>query len=196
MTVPLLPCPDIDEIVDFYRMLGFERTFHQTRPNPYVAVKREDLELHFFGMPGFDPAESYGTCLVMVPDTGELYEAFAAGMRAKHGRVLVRGIPRMTRPRRRQDDYTGFSLIDPGGNWIRIFRNRKDDPVEFTSKLAKALHNAVVLADSHGDEQQALKILDGALGREVDAPAEDREAALEFRAELAVRVGESDAKLD
>lgn len=189
MTIPLLPCPDIDEIAEFYRMLGFAQTYRQTRPNPYVSMKREGIELHFFGMKDFDPAESYGTCLVIVPDTGVLYEAFAAGMRAEHGKVLVKGIPRMTKPRRRQDDYTGFSLVDPGGNWIRIFRAQKDEPQEAGSKLAKALHNAVVLADSRGDERQALKTLDGALRRETDAPAADREAALEFRAELATRLG-------
>ena len=36
----------------------------------------------FFGMPDFDPADSYGSCLVLVPDTGELFQAFAAAMNA------------------------------------------------------------------------------------------------------------------
>jgi hypothetical protein len=34
ITVPLLPCRDIDEIVDFYAMLGFTRTYDQLLPNP------------------------------------------------------------------------------------------------------------------------------------------------------------------
>jgi catechol 2,3-dioxygenase-like lactoylglutathione lyase family enzyme len=196
VTIPLLPCRDIDDIADFYRVLGFTQTYRQTKPNPYISLQREGIALHFFGMPGFDPADSYGSCLVIVPDTGELFDAFAAGMRERYGKLLVSGIPRMTRPRKKQDGHTGFSVIDPGGNWIRIFNAAEDSDEMPTGKLAKALHNAVVLADSKGDEQQAAKILDGALARETDAPAADRAAALEFRAELAVRLGESDAELD
>ena len=52
ITVPLLPCRSIDEIVDFYTMLGFTRTYYQLRPNPCVGLEREDLQLQFFGMPG------------------------------------------------------------------------------------------------------------------------------------------------
>ncbi|MCP2287552.1 hypothetical protein [Nocardia amikacinitolerans] len=93
ITVPLLPCRSIDEIVDFYTMLGFTRTYYQVRPNPYVSLKREDLQLDFFGMPDFEPEDSYGTCVVLVPDTGELFDAFAAGMRKTHGKLLISGIP-------------------------------------------------------------------------------------------------------
>jgi hypothetical protein len=41
-------------------------------------------------------------------------------MRAVHGKLLISGIPRMTRPRLRNDRFTGFTVVDPGGNWIRI----------------------------------------------------------------------------
>ena len=42
-----------------------------------MALRREDLHLHFFGLPGFDPEQSYGSCLVQVPDvaTAEDYLA-------------------------------------------------------------------------------------------------------------------------
>src|SRR3712207_2342923 len=113
--VPLLPCRSIDEIVEFYTMLGFTRTYHQTKPNPFVIVRREDLDLGFFGMPeAFRPEDSYGTCSVLVEDTELWFEAFAAGMRAVHGRLLVAGIPRITRPRKRRNDdnRSGFALID------------------------------------------------------------------------------------
>ncbi|MFC0111277.1 hypothetical protein [Kibdelosporangium aridum] len=79
-TVPLLPCRSIDEMAEFYEMLGFTRIYYQVRPNPYVSMKREDLQLDFFGMPEeFKPEDSYGTCVVIVPDTGELFQAFAEG---------------------------------------------------------------------------------------------------------------------
>ena len=55
--------------------------------------------------------------------------------------------------------------------------------------LTRALHNAVTLAGSHGAERQALKILEGALVREVHASEEERASALEFREELLERLG-------
>ncbi|GGU25839.1 hypothetical protein [Lentzea flava] len=188
LTIPLLPCPDIDEIASFYEMLGFEVTYRQTKPNPYVALQREDIRLHFFGMDGFDPEQSYGTCLVIVQDTGPLYEAFASGMRERHGKVLISGIPRMTRPRLRNDRYTGFSVIDPGGNWIRI--NKAAPEPEATSKLAKAVENAARQADARGDERQALKILEGALGKATGDEPEFLEAQ-QFRDELVERISGS-----
>ena len=44
VTIPILPCGTIDEIADFYRMLGFAVSYRQTRPNPYTVVRREDIE--------------------------------------------------------------------------------------------------------------------------------------------------------
>ncbi|MEU7791013.1 hypothetical protein [Amycolatopsis sp. NPDC049159] len=185
VTTPLLPCGDVDEIAEFYAMLGFERTYRQLRPNPYVALRREDLHLHFFGMPGFDPEQSYGTCLVQVPDLGALFDAFAAGMRAMHGKLLVKGIPRMTRPRVRKNmgGLTGFSVVDPGGNWIRIVSREQASLA--TTKLGRALENAVVQGDSRGDVAQAVKILSAALERErARASAADVAAAEAYLAEL------------
>jgi hypothetical protein len=191
LTIPLLPCPDINEIASFYEMLGFEITSLQTRPYSHAALKREDINLHFFGMDGYDPAQSYSTCLVIVQDTAELFEAFAAGMRAVHGKLLVSGIPRMTRPRLRNDRYTGFTVVDPGGNWIRI--NKAAQEPEATTNLAKAMENAARQADSRGDERQALKILEGALkkaaGDEPEFPA-----AQEYRDELVERIKGSEPR--
>lgn len=51
----------------------------------------------------FDPADSYGSCIVSVPDVGALHASFAAGLRAAYGKVPVAGIPRMTRPRKRKN---------------------------------------------------------------------------------------------
>jgi hypothetical protein len=192
MTVPLLPCGSIDVIADFYRVLGFRSTYRQLRPNPYLALQRGDLHLHFFGIPDFVPEDSYGSCLVLVPDVDELYGAFAKGMRAEYGKVLVAGIPRMTRPRPRKnnDGVTGFSVIDPGGNWIRISARsttastRAPEP---TGRLATSLQNAVVQADSRGDHRRAARILDSALARPdaADDPITHVEA-LVYRAEVAM----------
>lgn len=179
--IPLLPCASIDDILTFYTALGFERTHRQAKPNPYLAMRRGDIELHFFGMPGFDPADSYGSCIIQVPDTGELHSAFADGLRAQYGKVPLAGIPRMPRPRPRKnaEGLAGFTVIDPGGNWIRIFpapapaaapaeSPAPEGKLGQAGKLAQALDNAVVLSDSHGDTAQAAKILDGALARFAD----------------------------
>jgi hypothetical protein len=201
ITVPLLPCRSIDEIVEFYEMLGFERTYSQVQPNPYVALRREDINLHFFGIPDFKPEDSYGSCLVIVSDTGELYRSFAAAMRETHGKLLVSGIPRMTRPRKRKnaENLSGFAIIDPGGNWIRIMAAKPDtaDVEVARSKLGAILQNAVVMGDSHGFDDRAAQILDGALARNADtASATELVEALAYRAELATRIGDPAAAME
>lgn len=196
VTIPLLPCPSVDEITDFYRMLGFNVTYRQKRPNPYAALQFGEIELHFFGIPDFDPEQSYGSCIVNVPDTGELFETFADGMRSAHGKLLLAGIPRITRPRKRKNtgNAAGFTVVDPGGNWIRIFRMNKTPTPEGTGEevqgsLARTLQNAIVLGESKGDHQQAAKILDATLAKSDDtSPAPDRVEALVYRAELAIRL--------
>ncbi|GIH03878.1 hypothetical protein Rhe02_19450 [Rhizocola hellebori] len=192
-TVPLLPCASIDDIETFYRVLGFRTTYKQRKPNACVGVQREDLHLQFFEIAGFDPQQSYGSCLVITADIEGLHRAFAAGMRAAYGKVLVSGTPRMTRPRARKnaDGLGGFSVIDPGGNWIRVFRDPATAPMPAATpagRLAKALANAVVQADSRGSVEQAVRILDSALARpqaDDDDPVEQVEV-LVYRAELAM----------
>src|SRR5688500_10354403 len=139
LTFPLLPARDIDESVTFYEALGFRRTYRQTRPNPYAVVVREDLQLHLFGMDGFDPEQSYGSALVVVPDPDELYRAFADGLRAAFGRLPSAGVPRLLRPRKRAGTVRGFSVVDPGGNWLRVSRlgdTEEDAKKERTTGLA------------------------------------------------------------
>jgi hypothetical protein len=185
LTIPLLPCVDIDEMAAFYEMLGFSVTYRQTRPNPYVAMRREDINLHFYGMDGHVPEQSHSTCVIIVQDTGPLFEDFAAGMRAVHGKLLISGIPRMTRPRVRNDRYTGFTVIDPAGNWIRI--NKAAQEPEASTALAKAMENAARQADARGDERQALKILEGALKRAGGSEPELPDAQA-YRDELVERI--------
>ncbi|MEV3938081.1 VOC family protein [Glycomyces sp. NPDC049804] len=198
VTVPLLPCRSIDETSEFYEMLGFRRTHHQTRPNPYIVMARDDWQLHFFGLDALDPEANYGTCLVFVPDTGSLWDEFAAGMRKVHGKVLVSGTPRVTRPRKRGNtgNRAGFSLTDPSGNVIRFFPQHDDaEKAEAPQgKLGRTLVKAVILGESKGDTVQAVKLLDSTLARHGgDAPKPELLDALVYRAELALREGD-DAK--
>jgi len=194
LTIPLLPCGSIDDITAFYEILGFAVTYRQSRPNPYAAVRRDDLQLHFFGIPDFDPAQSYGSCLVIVPDVAALHSAFAGGLRAADGKLPFAGVPRMTRPRRKPDGVGGFSVVDPGGNWIRISQAKGDAPsaVGPRSRLARALDGAVRIGDSKGDKATAARVLDAALEREASATVTDRVEALVYRAELAVALDDGE----
>lgn len=188
---PCLPCRDLDEAITFYEALGFQRTYRQLKPNPYAVVVREDLQIHLFGMKDFNPADSYGSVIVVVPDPDALYQAFAAGLRAAYKKLPVAGIPRILRPRKKFGTVRGFSVVDVGGNWLRISKSDDTEPEvgeEKTTGLAGVLAVAARLGDAHGDEAKALKTLQNGLKRFPDAPSLDLARALLYRAELAVRL--------
>lgn len=187
---PILPCRELDEAIAFYEILGFVRTYRQLRPNPYAVVVRGEMQIHLFGMPEFDPAQSYGNVSVVVPDPDALYNSFAEGLRKAYGKLPVSGIPRILRPRKRFGTVYGFSIVDVGGNWLRVSKTGDTEETAGGAKagLAKILEVAARLGDAHGDDAAALTTLENGLSRYVDARAIDRARALLFRAELAVRL--------
>jgi hypothetical protein len=191
ITIPLLPCQTINAMLPFYVALGFEITYQQTKPNSYAVVKREDIELHFFAMRDFEPANSYSSCFIWTPDVDGLYKAFAAGLRQKYGKLPITGLPRIT-PLKNKSGYRGFNVIDPGGNWLRI--GQKAETTQFEadlSKLGRALEAAELLADSKGDFAMAAKTLDKALAHADEAAAAERVRALALGARIAVALGDS-----
>ena len=194
-TYSCLPCVDIDESIAFYESLGFKRTYRQTRPNPYAVVALEDIHIHLFGMEGFNPADSYGTVIVVVPDPDRLYHDFAARLRKTYGKLPVAGIPRILRPRKKYGTVRGFSVVDPGGNWLRIYKlgeSEEEDSAEKAEGLAQIIYVAARLGDARGDEALALKTLENGLTRFPDSPAIDLAKAYLYRAELAVRTKDND----
>ena len=135
-----------------------------------MALKREDINIQFFGMPEFKPEDSYGSCLVIVRDTWELYRAFADGMRAAHGKLLVSGIPRMTWPRKRKnaaqplrDSRSSIPEETGSGSWPPrpIPPRTKRCPANWPGRF----QSAVVMGDSHGYDLRAAQIIDAALER-------------------------------
>ena len=165
-TYPLLPCRDIDQAIEFYTALGFERTYRQLRPNPSAVVAREDIQIHLFGMENFNPADSYGSVIVVVPDPDALYHAFAAGLRAAYGKLPVAGIPRILRPRKKFGTVRGFSVVDVGGNWLRVYKSgdtEEEANAEKATGLAQSVLVAARLGDARGDEAAALKTLENGL---------------------------------
>ncbi len=192
-TYPCLPCRELDESVSFYESLGFKKTYRQLRPNPYAVVALEDIHIHLFGMDGFNPEDSYATVIVVVPDPDELYRGFAAKLRERYGKLPLKGFPRVTRPRKKFGTVSGFSLIDPGGNWLRISKlgdSEEEDSAEEKDGLMGFLNVATRLGDAHGDESLALKTLENGVKRFPDAPAIERAKAYLYRSELAVRTGD------
>ena len=190
-TYPLLPCAELDDSIAFYESLGFKKTYRQVRPNPYAVVALEEIQIHLFGMEGFNPADSYGSVIIAVPDPDNLYHDFAAGLRKAYGKLPVAGIPRILRPRKKYGTVRGFSVVDPGGNWLRIYKlgeTEEEDSAEKAEGLTQILYVAARLGDAHGDEALALKTLENGLARfgETAAAMELARAYL-YRAELAVR---------
>ena len=187
---PILPCGDIDEAIAFYEALGFERTYRQVRPNPSAVVTYDELGVHLAGIDGFDPEQSYASVIIVVPDPDALY----ARSRTDCGRPTVAcrwpGIPRIVRPRKRWGTVYGFSLVDVGGNWLRISRlgDSEDPDAESEGGLARGIDVAARLADSHGDDAGGLATLERMLAKHTDAPAIERARALAYRADLAVRL--------
>jgi catechol 2,3-dioxygenase-like lactoylglutathione lyase family enzyme len=190
-TYPILPCPEIDESISFYETLGFKRTYRQLRPNPYAVVALEDIHIHLCGIDGFNPADSYASVIIAVPDPDTLYHSFATRLRETYGKLPVAGIPRILRPRKRYGTVSGFSVIDPGGNWLRVYKlgdSEQDGSAEKAEGLAQIILVSARLGDAHGDEALALRTLDNGLARFADATAIERVKAYLYRAELAVRL--------
>lgn len=201
--VPMLPCRDVDLTAEFWTALGLTVAYHQLRPNPYVALERGGIVLHYYGLHGLDPDANHGTCAIIVGDTEPLHALFTAGLTARYGRIPLRGLPRITRPRRRADNagLSGFSVVDPDGNWIRVSRRPAsadeqprsvDDRTDWVSEgggpVTRSLEHAVVMADSHGDEAQAERVLAAALRRHPEVPAWEAAPALAYLAELRLRL--------
>jgi catechol 2,3-dioxygenase-like lactoylglutathione lyase family enzyme len=194
-TYPILPCADIDEAIAFYEALGFKKTYRQVRPNPYAVVALEDIHIHLFGMEGFVPANSYGSAIVVVPDPDKLYKDFAAGLRKRYGKLPVAGIPRILRPRKRYGTVRGFSVVDTGGNWLRVSKlgeTEEQDSAEKAQGLTQIIYTAARLGDAHGDEALAFKTLESGIARYPDASTLERARAYLYQAELAVRMNNNE----
>ncbi len=187
-TIPLLPCRHLDDVLPFYDALGFRLTYRQDRPYPCLGVTRDDgFDLQFFGLPEYDVENSLFSVIVAVPDTQALYDEFAAGLRTAYGKLPIAGLPRMTRPRRKQGAGAGFSVIDPAGNWLRI--SSAAEEAETDDRFERAMLNAARQADARGDEAAGIRILEAALRRHDDATDEERLPVLLYLAELLIRTG-------
>jgi catechol 2,3-dioxygenase-like lactoylglutathione lyase family enzyme len=195
-TIPCLPCCSIDDTLTFYKALGFEVTYQQSRPNTYAVVQRNAICLHFFTLK-LEPEDSYSTCIVIVPDVDELYQTFAEGLRAQYGKLPIAGIPRLTRLRDKSGG-RGFNVIDPGGNWIRISQpntasgevSKETAAKADSTKLSRAISGADFLTETKADFATAAKMLDTALASDKPASNSQRVQALVLRTTLALNLND------
>ncbi|MFC9065062.1 MULTISPECIES: bleomycin resistance protein [Streptomyces] len=196
-TIPLLTCRDIAPVAAFYRALGFAVTFEQKSPYAYLVVERGAVELQFHGMKDFDPQTSLGGCYILTDEVDALHEVFRAGLKDVYGKVPTRGLPRIGPVKDMAYGVRQFLMTDPGGNSIRVGQPTGGDghiapaPKE---TFARALHFAVLFADSKEDLPAAAKVLDRALALTHERPTpEQRVRLLVLRADVAHRQGEDPA---
>ncbi|TDD72887.1 bleomycin resistance protein, partial [Actinomadura rubrisoli] len=170
-TIPIFPCRSIETTWEFYRALGFEQASWQTRPNPYLSVRRGDIVLQFYGWKKHDPATSMHMCYVVTTDVDTLFESFRTNLKQALGRIPTRGLPRLSSLKDMSYGVRQFLITDPDGIQLRIGQpisdNLEHSPIP-QERVAKALHMAALLGDSKEDYPAAAKILDHLLAS--DAP--------------------------
>jgi hypothetical protein len=193
--VPLLHCVAPQETLEFWRALGFAVTYEQRKPYLYLAFRWSNVDLHYGrAADGVDATkENTGGCLVLVDAVAPYHAAFTAAMRGAYGKVLAKGLPRITRFRA---GASRFTVMDPNGNSVVFIR--RDEPVEVEyggsrklSGLARVLDNARILREFKNDDRAAYRALNSGLRRHGDsAPAVEQAVALAVLIELMPALGE------
>ncbi|QLY27915.1 glyoxalase [Nocardia huaxiensis] len=194
-SIPVLWGGDLPATLDFYRTLGYEVTYEQTRPYTAGMVTRDGFSVYFGPTPkDFDNAEqAYISALVIVDEVESWHQEFTASLRARYGRIPARGIPRITRFRPGQ---TRFTVVDPVGNSIIYIQRDEPDPeyggARSLEGLARVMDNARIFRDSKNDDANAVRVLETGLRRfAATAPALDRARALAMLAEIAIAAEDS-----
>ncbi|MFF0176706.1 VOC family protein [Micromonospora profundi] len=196
-TVPLLHCVSPEETLMFWRALGFDVTYEQTRPYVYLAFAWSGFQLHYGSAPkDLDPTkETTGGCLVMVDEVAPYHAAFTEAMRRTYGKVLVKGLPRMTRYRA---GASRFTIFDPSGNSIVFIQRDEPQDLEYGGSkelqgLTRVLDNARILREFKMDDRAAYRALDSGMRRRAeDAPVVEQAKALAGLIELSVALGKTD----
>lgn len=109
-TIPILPARDIPEAIQFYGALGFATVrLYEGFGAPYLILRRDDVELHFFHAPATDPEHNQGSCYLRLLDAQAVYDEWApAGVAGLH---RIADAPWGMRE---------FAVVDPSGNLLRI----------------------------------------------------------------------------
>ncbi|MFI6093298.1 bleomycin resistance protein [Streptomyces sp. NPDC051218] len=191
--IPLFPCHELDETLDFYKAIGFEVTFHQKSPYQYGVVERGDMQFQFFRMKGYDPKASISACYVITDDVDALHASFRAGLKQTLGRIPTRGLPRIGALKDMSYGVRQFLMTDPAGNNVRVGQPIADSFAHSAvpkERYARALHQAVLLGESKEDPSAAARIIDHALAADGTPTPVQLVKLYVVRAEMAEQLGE------
>jgi catechol 2,3-dioxygenase-like lactoylglutathione lyase family enzyme len=112
--IPILPALDLDQSIAFYERLGFRLAGRAPAPEDYALMRRDDLELHFYGAPELDPATCYAACYLRVNDAPRLHAEFSAlGLPGT-------GIPSLSPLETKSWGMREFHVVDPSGVLLRV----------------------------------------------------------------------------
>lgn len=191
---PIFPCRSLDELIDFYRVLGFEATYHQKSPNPYAILEKGWLRLDFYGTKQHVPNQCYHTCYILTDEADELYEAFTGALRSNYGKLPTRGLPRISEIRNKKYGVREFMFSDVAGNCIRIGRKIAIEEEDIYSKevetASKRLSLALDFAYKSEDEEDELEkvsaVLDKAIEKDKHHHCRNLYKVMILRADLAI----------
>jgi hypothetical protein len=191
---PIFPCRSLEELLDFYRTLGFTVTYQQKSPNPYAVVERGWIRLDFYGVKHHDPKLCYHTCYILADNTEELYEAFSAALRKSNGRLPARGLPRISEMRDKASGIREFMFSDIAGNCIRVGRKitpAADDGQEgamdaVNKRLSGVLDFVYKSEDDPEEYEQVIRMLDKAIEKEKQNHCINLYLAMISRARIAI----------
>ena len=113
--VPIFGARDMDEIVDFYRRLGF--TTQTYGDGGYLFIRRGGIELHYAHNPEIDPFSTAGMAFIRVGDAQVFYDEFKA---ANLWEPAIRGHELEAEVRRRWA--TGESIARIGAPEVKPWR--------------------------------------------------------------------------
>ena len=133
--IPIMPCPDIRAQVTFYKELGFEVLGLYTSPNPYAALKWNNIELHFYGSRKIIASQNSTMCYLAVMNVDEVNRGFTDALKKYYGKIPRTGFPRITKVRDLTADRR-FTLTDPGGNTLFIGEANSTEKDSFFRTLA------------------------------------------------------------
>lgn len=195
---PIFPCRSLDELIDFYRVLGFEATYHQKSPNPYAILERGWLRLDFYGVKQHVPNQCYHTCYILTDEADELYEAFTSALRSNYGKLPTRGLPRISEIRDKKFGVREFMFSDVAGNCIRIGRKITPQEEEVYSKEVEAASKRLSLAldfaykseDEEGELEKVSAVLDKAIEKDKENHCRNLYKVMILRADLAIALGD------
>jgi catechol 2,3-dioxygenase-like lactoylglutathione lyase family enzyme len=113
--IPILPSRNLQETLEFYARLGFEKRGPPPEESDYLIIGRGGVELHFVGAPETNPFTTGASCYIRTVDADALYDEW---------RQAITDDPatgsRLVPPRETEHGMREFALVDPSGNLIRV----------------------------------------------------------------------------